>query len=101
MSRLELSTREEKEEEAVWQKEPWNPAELSPVFSELACTRQEAIHMQGRRAQKHEEMKEHLLWLAQDGDHSCPYKSELKDSQWSYKTIQMPDLQRVWKPHYS
>lgn len=82
-STLEQSTREET---AIWEKEPWRPAELSPVFSELAYTYQEAIHKQGRRTQKHEETKDHSLWLAQDGGHSCSYKTEL-DSQWSYMNV--------------
>lgn len=50
----------------------------------LQC--QEAVQAQ-EEEHNHEERKEHSLWLAQDGDYSCSYKSELKDPQWSCKTI--------------
>lgn len=72
------------------------PADLSPADSH---TCQEAIHVQGKRTHKRvKRRKNSPCGVHKLGDYFCSYKSELKDSQWSYKTVKCL-IFKEGKPH--
>lgn len=79
-----------REKKAMWHREPWRPADLSPADS----------HTSGSypRTGKKDTRMNTPCGLHKLGDYSCSYKSELQDSQWSYKIVKCL-IFKEWKPH--